>query len=132
MHVLPKTRNGVVVGLKVAEQPHQFDVAGALRLKLPGGAYSVHVPIDINLQQIGGIVWRAALVRQWGRSSALQGRASRRNVDRTHGIFLPDHIIEAGGLQGKLGAGLLFEGIPYFKFGNILVASGRNALRRCQ
>jgi hypothetical protein len=60
--ILPKIRNGLEVGLQLAQQPEHFEFAPAGTLQRPAGADLVEVTPEIKPQQIArrkGRAWYA-------------------------------------------------------------------------
>jgi hypothetical protein len=74
-----KLRDALVVWIEASEEPHQFNIAAALRFQASGRADLVQVPIKVELKQIAGIVTRSpylgslrtlkAKLRHWQRSN---------------------------------------------------------------
>ena len=52
-------RNGLEVRTQAAQQPDHLQVAVGLRLQPTAGPHPVQIPVDVQLQQVGGIVPRA-------------------------------------------------------------------------
>ena len=52
-------RNGLEVRPQAAQQPDHLQVAVGLRLQPTAGPHPVQIPVDVQLQQVGGIVPRA-------------------------------------------------------------------------
>jgi hypothetical protein len=60
--VLPEIGDRLVVGDEPAKQPHQLDIAAGLALEPPARLHPVEIAVDVELQQIGGRIARAACV----------------------------------------------------------------------
>ena len=52
----------VVIGTELLEQPLHFDVAPALALEVPRGAHPVEIAVNVELQQVGRMVSRTAVL----------------------------------------------------------------------
>lgn len=82
--VLPGPCDGIVVGPQVAQQPDKLYVAGAFQLKAAGRAHAVQVPVDVELEQVRGVVGRSALVGMGAKPSLfMSSESTNRSIDRT-------------------------------------------------
>lgn len=103
--VLSEVGDGVVVGRKAVEQPHQLQVAAALTLQHARGADAVHVAVDEQLDQHAGVVGGPSVLREMHLEPHFsQIEAIDKGIDAAHLIVLFYTDIERGGEKRGLPA----------------------------
>ena len=89
--VAPEVRDGLEVGSQLAKQPDHLEVSVRLRLQPKTGADTVQVALDVELQQISGIVAWTALVGRLNPlgSSRLEVEAAAECINEKHRVVRP-------------------------------------------
>src|SRR3990170_551860 len=103
--------NGLMVGGEALEEPHEFQVTARFSFKQATGADAVEVAIDVELEQVGGVVgWAAGLLEHGvAEAQASQIEGVDEGVQETHKVILGDVIIEDVGEEGNLAALLALD-----------------------
>jgi len=101
--VLPKVL-AREIGYEVPEQPHHLHVAVGLALKHPAGAHPIEVAVEVELEQIGGMVRWASRFMERGMPKAelMQIEGIHIGVDEANRILLGDVVIKRFGKEGQL------------------------------
>lgn len=94
--VLAEIGDGLEVGPQLAQQPQQFDVALGLAFEPPTGAQPVEVAVQIQAQQIAGLVRRAAGGAGGGALKAGRGQVKtlHERIQKAHGIVGADVVLQ--------------------------------------
>ena len=97
--VTAEVSDGLEVGLEASEQPDHLDVAVRLSLEAPARTHPVQVSVDVELQQVGGVV-----ARPTRRLRHDAGEAGGRQVQFVHeGLNEADRVVGAHIVVHRLG-----------------------------
>jgi hypothetical protein len=101
--VLPKVLAREVRG-QASEQPHDFHVAVGLSFQLAAGADADEVGVDVELEQIGGVIWRATRLFRHGvlEPEGLEVQRLNESVYESNGIIFGDIFIDGFGEKSNL------------------------------
>src|SRR3990170_730477 len=88
--------DGLEVGRKTLEEPHEFQVTPSFSLEQATRSKAVEVAVDIELEQVGGVVGRAASVLEDGMGEGQGGKIQGidEGVQEADGVVLGDVVIE--------------------------------------
>lgn len=102
--VLAEIRDGLEVGDKASEQPHELDVALRFALERPAGAYPVEVAVDVELEQIARIVRGApgATGLGMGKAQRLQCKSVNERIDHPYRVIRGYIVINGFGKKRDL------------------------------
>src|ERR1044071_10100073 len=92
--VAAKIGNGLEVGRELAQQPDDFQVALALALQRARRADAMEIAIEIEPQQIAGMIGRRPGVREDGLGKAERKKIERgdEGIEETHRVIGRDEI----------------------------------------
>ena len=101
--VLPKVLAREVRG-QASEQPHDFHVAVGLSFQLAAGADADDVGVDVELEQIDGVIRRATRLFRNGvlESKGLEVQRINESVYESNGIIFGDIFIDGLGEKSDL------------------------------
>jgi hypothetical protein len=102
--VLPEVRNGFEVRAQPPQQPGQLQIAPALTLQGPARAHPVHVVVDVEPEQIAGMVTRPPDPRspRPHEPRCRQIEPGHERIDHPHQGIARHQIIEPLGKQHRL------------------------------
>src|SRR5262249_55050193 len=94
---MPELRNRLVVGAELFQQPHQVDIPMGFLLQTTARTQAVEIAVNIQLQEIAGIVRRAS-----GRGSCDTVKAQSckiefvdKGINEADGVLFCNIVIEA-------------------------------------
>src|SRR3954454_15879750 len=87
--VLAKIGNGLEIGGELFEEPHDLEVAPSFWIQQAAGAQAIEIAIDVELEEVAGMVGRAAKRR--GDSTCEAKLVQVKLVDK--GVNKPNRIV---------------------------------------
>ena len=101
-----EVRDGAEVRLQPVQQKPQLHISPALPHEIPGGADLVHVAVEVQLQQVAGMIRRPARPRGHGvpKPHLLQIQAVHEHLDEPRRAVLRNFVLDAPHAHGHLAA----------------------------
>jgi hypothetical protein len=104
--VTPESGNGLEVRLQPSEQPDHLDVAVRLGYQAPARAHPVEIAVDVELQQIGGVVARPSgcLRHNTREAGGREIQLAHKGLDEADRVVRADVVVHRPRQEQKLRA----------------------------